>query len=438
MRNFRLVLVLSVFTFFVLFPFVSCRNGETVAYEKPKADVVIWHWMTDRQDAFEKLTEQYFEETGVAVSFELYAPSDVYKNKISAASTADILPDVFNPMVSMKELASYVNAGHIENLNVDMEKNGWKDIFFEKALNNNSFGKNNEWGIEAGIYGVPIDVSSLMIYYNKDLFVKAGLDPEVTPKTWEEFIEYGKKLKAAGVQPFVAGFGEGWIINAFAQSYQWEFFGKDGIIQNIQGKISYTDSRWIRIFEMFAEMRRADMLASGIATMINKDAERGFATGRYAMIFNGSWGVNVYFAMNPSLNYGVFSLPVVGDAQYPMKLFGGEGSSFFVNAKSKNKQKAIDFLRWLTSDEPQVFLSKATLNIPSNKNVADGISPILKIFANSIDNTFEQLPVLESWQVLNSMSVNLQSIIIGEKTPEQAVRNLQSEKERQINSKAGK
>ena len=49
--------------------------------------VKVWHWMTDRQAAFDKLSEKYFNETGVKVVFETYAPTDVYKNKITAAAS---------------------------------------------------------------------------------------------------------------------------------------------------------------------------------------------------------------------------------------------------------------------------------------------------------------------------------------------------------------
>ena len=72
------VLIVSLMCFFVVAGiFAGCKR------EKSKADVTIWHWMTDRQDAFDKLAQQYFEETGVKVAFETYAPSDAYKNKIA-------------------------------------------------------------------------------------------------------------------------------------------------------------------------------------------------------------------------------------------------------------------------------------------------------------------------------------------------------------------
>ncbi|MCL1972265.1 MAG: extracellular solute-binding protein [Endomicrobia bacterium] len=422
-------LVLAQITLaFAVCLFTGCETKEP----KPKADIVIWHWMTDRQAAFERLADQYFKETGVRVVFETYAPTDVYKNKISAAATAALLPDIFNPMGDRREIASYINAGFIADLTEDMNRDGWKDIFFEKALAQNTFEPGNEWNVKPGIYAVPLDVNSLMIYYNKDLFTQAGLDPENPPATWPEFIEAGKKLRAANIQPFVSGFGEGWLIGAFAQSYQWNLFGRQGVLDTIQGKIPYTDPRWVRIFELFSEMRDNKLFASGIVTMVNKDAERTFATGRAAMAFNGSWGVNVYQSMNPNLNYGVMMPPSLPEAKYPLLLFGGEGSSLFVNANSPNRQKASDFLRWMTQRGPQAQLAKETLNIPSNREVAEDLPPILRIFSENIKNTFEQLPVIETWQVINFININLQSVIIGERTPEQAAKEVQGEKERQM------
>jgi ABC-type glycerol-3-phosphate transport system substrate-binding protein len=396
--------------------------------------VKIWHWMTDRQEAFDKLSEKYFNETGVKVVFETYAPTDVYKNKITAAASGQLLPDIFNPLSDKRELASYIKAGFIADLTDEMNS-GWKDVFFEKSLEQNRFAEGNEWDVKPGYYGVPLDVSSLMIYYNKDLFAQAGLDPNNPPKTWAEFIEAGKKLRAANIQPFVSGFGEAWLIGAFAASYQWELFGKEGILDTIDGKIAYNDPRWVRIFGLLNEMRENKMFASGMVTMVNKDAERTFATGRAGMTFNGSWGVNVYKSMNPNLNYGVMAPPQLPDAKYPLLIFGGDGSAMFVNAMSPNKDKAIAFLKWLTQRPQQSFLSKETLNIPSNKESAQDLPDVLKTFSESIANTFENLPKLEAWQVVNYININLQSVMIGEKTPKQAADEVQAEKIRQEKAK---
>lgn len=423
--------VLKIFCLCMAIFVVSGCSGNGTNTKSGDEDVVkIWHWMTDRQEAFEKLANDYFAQTGVKVVFETYAPTDVYKNKITAAASGHLLPDIYNPQSDKKELSSYIKAGYIANLTNEMNA-GWKDVFFEKSLISNSFEENNEWGVEPGIYGVPLDVSSLMIYYNKDLFKQAGLDPENPPKTWKEFINAGKKLKEAGIQPFVSGFGEAWLVGAFAMSYQWSLFGKQGIIDTIDGKIPYNDAKWLRIFKLFEEMRDSKMFASGIVTMVNKDAERTFATGRAAMTFNGSWGVNVYKSMNSTLNYGIMYPPALEDAKYPLLVFDCGGSSMFVNAESPRKDKAIAFLKWITQREQQAYLAKATLNIPSNKESVQDLPEVLQEFSESIDRTFENLPKLEAWQVTNYINLNLQSVIIGEKTADQAVAEVQGEKERQ-------
>lgn len=403
----------------VCLPFASCSKQNT-----PKADVVVWHWMTDRQETFDKLAAKYEKETGVRVLFETYAPSDVYKDKVHAAAAGKLLPEIYSPLGDKRELASYINAGCIADLTDEMNK-GWKEIFFEKPLLQNTYTEGNEWNVKPGIYGVPIDVNVMMLYYNKDLFKQAGLDPEKPPKTWEEFIGAGVKLRNAGIQPFVSGFGEGWLIGVFAASYEWNLLGKDGVLDTISGKLKYNDPRWISIFNLFDDMRKNNLYASGIATMLNKDAERAFATGQAAMALNGSWGVNVYFYMNPTLNYGIMMPPTLKGSKYPMLISGGEGSSLYINPMSPNKDKAIAFLKWLTSKGQQAFLAQETRNIPSNKNAGTDLSPVLKEFTKNIDNTFDPLSVTENWQVTNGLNIGLQAIIIGEKTPEQISEEIQ-------------
>ncbi len=333
----------------VCLPFFSCSNKQI-----PKADVVIWHWMTDRQDAFDKLADKYEKLTGIRVVFETYAPSDVYKDKVHAAAAGKLLPEIYSPLGDKREIAAYINAGYIADLTDEMNK-GWKDEFFAKTLAQSTFEAGNEWGVKPGIYSVPIDVNVMMLYYNKDLFKQAGLDPEKPPETWEQFIEAGVKLRKAGIQPFVSGFGEGWLIGVFAASYEWAILGKDGILDTISGKIRYTDPRWVTIFGLFDDMRKNDLYSSGIATMLNKDAERTFATGQAAIALNGSWGVNVYLNMNPTLNYGVMMPPKLKGSKYPMLISGGEGSSLSINPASPNKDKAVAFLKWLTEQRTAGF-----------------------------------------------------------------------------------
>jgi len=71
---------------------------------------------------------------------------------------------------------------------------------------------------------------------------------------------------------------------------------------------------------------------------------------------------------------------------FPLKIWGGAGSTFVVNAQSPNKDKAIAFLKWLTAKEQQVVLAQATNNLPSNKEALPAVSPLLGEFAKGWTN----------------------------------------------------
>ena len=384
--------------------------------------VLIWHWMTDRDDALQHLAEEYQKAKGVAVKVELYAPSDAYTTKVRAAAQTNTLPDVFSVLGESRDLASFINSGHIANLQpyMDADHHQWRKQFFPKALATTTFAEGNQFNVAPGVYGVPIDVTNIQMLYNKDLFKKAGLDPEKPPKTWDEFVKDNQALKAAGIPGFVSGWGETWLIDCFASNYAFNIMGEKKVLDTFRGKVPYTDPDWLTVLGLFDEMRQKDMLASGVVTMVNKTAEQMFATGKAAFAMNGSWCVNVYRGMNPDLNYGVM-MPPAYSKSHPMKIWGGAGSSFMVNAKSKHLQQVVDFLRWLSEPEQQAYLAKETANLPANRASLKDVPPVLAAFASQMDATTHptQWPVNEAPTVIEAFDKGIQSILIGEKTPQQ-------------------
>lgn len=395
--------------------------------------ITIWHWMSDRENAFAELAKQYEAEKGIRVNFELYAPSDAYSQKVRAAAQTNTLPDIFGILGEKRDFASFVKSGYVYDLTEEMDKdNGaWKNKLFANALSVNEFEQGNSFEVKPGTYGVPIDVTNIQMLYNKDLLQEAGVDNP--PGTWEDLISINRKLKAKGIQGLVGGWGEIWMIDCFASNYAFNIMGKDKVLDTIRGKVPYTDPDWIEVFNLFREMRDEGMLASGIVTMVNKTAEQLFANSRAAFAFNGSWCVNVYKGMNPDLNYGVMLPPQASD-RYPMSIWGGAGSSFMVNNESKNSQLAVDFLKWITDAPQQVFLSKETQGLPSNKYSLKDIPMALSQFAIAMDNATHPnvWGVSESHQVIEAFDKGIQSIIIGEKTPEQLGREVQAVKEREM------
>ena len=419
---------------FVLFSLIGCSEQKL----ETKPTINIWHWMTDRDPAFQELAKKYEALTGVKVNFELYAPSDAYSQKIRAAAQGTNLPDVFGILGEKRDFASFIRAGHILDITPYMEanNNSWKNNFFPKALAVNEFAPGNSYGINPGIFGVPIDIMTIQMVYNKKLFSQLGLNPNRPPKTFQEFLDIGVKIKAAGMQGLVSGWGEVWMIDCLANNYAFNIMGKDKVLATIKGEVPYTDPDWIKVFSIFKQMQESGILAKGLVTMINKSAEQIFANEKAVFAFNGSWCVNVYKGMNPGLEYGAM-LPPEASNQYPIAIWGGAGSSFMVNARSKSKEESVKFLTWLTAQDQQAYLAQATNNLPANKDSLTKIPEILAQFARGMDYATHPnvWGVSEFSLVIEAFDRGIQSIIIGEKSPEQVADEVQKIKDREMAKK---
>jgi len=437
----------TVLCIFALFSVLGCSEQKIDS----KPTITVWHWMTDRDPAFQALAKKYEALTGIRVNFELYAPSDAYSQKIRAAAQGINLPDVFGILGEKRDFASFIKAGHILDITPYMEAdNGaWKNKFFPKALAVNEFSPDNSYGINPGIFGVPIDIMTIQMVYNKKLFKELGLNPGRPPKTFQELLDIGAKIsaaggsasggKSAGMQGLVSGWGEVWMIDCLANNYAFNIMGKDKVLATIKGEVPYTDPDWVKVFSLFKQMQDSGVLAKGIVTMINKSAEQLFANEKAVFAFNGSWCVNVYKGMNANLEYGAMLPPEASD-KYPMAIWGGAGSSFMVNARSKNKEEAVKFLSWLTDQDQQAYLAQETNNLPANKNSLSKIPEILAQFARGMDYATHPnvWGVSEFSLVIEAFDRGIQSIIIGEKSPEQVAGEVQKIKERELAKKRAK
>lgn len=395
--------------------------------------IEIWHWMTDRQNALETLAKKYESETGIKVKFELFSPSDAYSQKVVAAAQARVLPDVYGILDKKSIMASFIKAGYVADLTADFkaDNGAWEKSIFEEALASNRFDEGNVDGVKPGIYGVPLDVTNIQMLYNKKLLQKAGIS--APPKTFDEFLADIETLKRLGIPPFVSGFGELWLADAFASNYAFNIMGKEKVMDTFQGKVPYTDPDWVKVFEVFAQMAQKGAFIEGIVTKGNKFAEQDFALERAAFAFNGSWCVNVYNEMNPSLEYSPMLPPAVNTAR-PMQIWGGAGSSFVVNNSSPKKGLAIKFLEWLSAKDQQVYLATETKNLPANKEALSSIPPVLSEFTKAMDNTTH--PTIWKYNedplVIEAFDKGLQAIIIGEKTPQEVAAKVQEIKVRQM------
>ncbi|MCD4720132.1 MAG: extracellular solute-binding protein, partial [Desulfobacula sp.] len=100
-----------------------------------------------------------------------------------------------------------------DDLVTTTEEKQWLDSFYPALMENSRTG-GKTWSI-------PFQRSTIVMYYNKDAFRKAGLDPEDPPATWEELVETGKKL----VTKDAAGKVTQWGLEIPSTGYPYWMFG---------------------------------------------------------------------------------------------------------------------------------------------------------------------------------------------------------------------
>lgn len=401
--------------------------------KKTANEIEVWHWMTDRQDALQALAQRYEQQTGIKVKIALFAPSDSYTQKVIAAAQANVLPDIYGILDKKSILASFIKAGYVADLTEDFkaDNGAWEKRLFAKAINNNRFVEGNVDKVKPGIYGVPLDVSNIQMVYNRALLKRAGIMKP--PATFDDFIADAQALRRVGIPPFVTGFGEMWIVDCFASNYAFNIMGEAKVMATFRGDVPYTDPDWLAVFALFKKLADKGVFMEGVVTKGNKYAEQDFALERAAFSFDGSWCVNIYKTMNPGLDYGVLPLPPVS-SNFPMRMWDGAGSSFVVNDFSPNKDKAVAFLKWLTAAEQQTYLADKTNNLPANRDASRATTDVLGGFSKVMENTTHPniWPLNEDPLVVEAFDKGIQAIMIGDETPQQVARDVQSVKVRQM------
>lgn len=193
-------------------------------------------------------------------------------------------------------------------------------------------------------WGVPIAFSTKALYWNKDLFKQAGLDPEVPPKTWAEEIAFAKQIKE---KTGIAGYGlpAKTFDNTMHQFMHWVYTNN--------GKVIDGDNIVIDSPEVLAALQAyKDITPYSVegATAYEQNEIRAiFLDGKVGMIQSGSGAAARL--KETKVNWGVAPLPLGPSAK-------GEGTllitdSLVVFKDTDVEEKAIEFAKFITSPGPQ-------------------------------------------------------------------------------------
>jgi multiple sugar transport system substrate-binding protein len=157
--------------------------------------------------------------------------------------------------------------------------------------------------VDGTAYGIPFVSSARALFYNKDLFTKAGItDP---PKTWDELKADAEKLKKAGVsQPFGLPLGQE---EAQAESFLW-MLGNGGGYTDASGKWVINSPQNIETFNYLKGLVNAGLTTPNPGTKDRKTVWEDFGAGKVGMTNGGPMSIPIFDAAGLK-NYGIAPIP---------------------------------------------------------------------------------------------------------------------------------
>ena len=193
-------------------------------------------------------------------------------------------------------------------------------------------------------WGVPIAFSTKALYWNKDLFKQAGLDPETPPKTWAEEIEFAKTIKE---KTGIAGYGlpAKTFDNTMHQFMHWVYTNNGKVIDG--DKITVDSPQVLAALQAYKDI--TPFSVEGATAYEQNEIRAIFLDGKVGMIQAGSGAATRL--KETKVNWGVAPLPLGPEAK-------GEGTllitdSLAIFKGSGVEEKAIEFAKFVTSPGPQ-------------------------------------------------------------------------------------
>jgi multiple sugar transport system substrate-binding protein len=387
----------------------GCGSGSSGQSGGGKAVVTFWQQkFEDYQQAwFKKYVDQYnASQTKVKIDYQV-VPSDTWQQKLKAAQAAGKAPDVAT--TNYGNIAPGVAQGQFADLDGLLPGEAFNDIK-DNVKNFVTIGGKH--------YAYPMLVEpSTVLYYRTDLAKAAGLDPASPPKTWADLITWATKLTSGKVK--------GMTIASAAPDLGWSSWGLQYNacghlpIADDWSKSTATEPCYTKLLEFYKTLYQGGLMPK--QPKVGYADATPYGQGDVAMMADGSWAIGQLKKDFPAMiaKTAVAPFPSIdGDATKPTATLGGW--TLTVDSKSKAKQQAADFVKYLLAGDPTIMadffqisgFSKYTVRTSVDTALggkADATSdPFMKIISDQVVKYGKQEPAYP-WDIALAFGTAIES-----------------------------
>lgn len=375
-------------------------------------------------DTIEALTDEYVAANDGVNIDAVYAGS--YTDTVTKALTASRggKPPQLSVILSV-DMFTLIDEDVIipfDDLAETAEDKEWLNSFYPAFMENSMTG--------GMTYGIPFQRSTPVLYWNKEAFADAGLDPETPPTTWEETVEMGKKL----VQKDDSGNVTRWGVRIPSSGFPyWLFQGlttqNDAILANSDGnETNFDDPKVVEALEYLVGLSTEEqVMAPGIIEW--GATPKAFFEGQAAMMWT-STGNLTNVRENAPFDFGVGLLPAKERFGAPT---GGGNFYIFRESSDEQKQAAFDFVKWITAPAQAakwsiatgyVAPSPATWETAEMSEYVEGFPQAL-VARDQLEYAVAELSTYENQRVTAIFNDALAAAITGSMEPAEALADAQ-------------
>jgi sn-glycerol 3-phosphate transport system substrate-binding protein len=310
------------------------------------------------------------------------------------------------------------------------EDKAWVSSFFPAFMLNSQTG-GRTWGI-------PFQRSTVVMYWNKELFKEAGLDPNKAPATWAELKDAaakltkkdaGGKVTQYGVQIPSSGFPY-WLFQTLTTT-------NSAVLANDAGtQVKFDDPAVVEALQFWVDLGKAGVHPPGVVEW--GTTPRDFFERKAAIIFTTT-GNLTNIKNNAKFDFGVAMIPANKRRGSPTG-----GGNFYVFKKSTPAQQdaAFKFIKWITQperaaqwsiDTGYVAVSPAAYDTPALKKYGSEFSAAL-VARDQLPHAVAELSTHDNQRVTKALNDGLQAALTGAKSPADAMKDAQREAERLLRS----
>ena len=287
----------------------------------------------------QQIIDEYMKENkNVTIKVEAL-DEEAYKTKFKAYSMEG-MPDVVSIWGQPSFLDEVLDAGVLAELNED----DYKDYgFISGSLD--GFKKDGK------LYGLPRNTDVAGFYYNEKMFKENGW---TVPKTYDELLEFAKKINDKGIIPLAMDGGDGWPMAVYLSDILYKLTGSDysSTVSDAIKKGDFSDANIKKATEILKQTADAKMFQKGYDSQDYGTAQNLFTNGQAAMFYMGSWEASM--ALNEDIpkeireNIRVFTMPIIdGGKGKATDIAAWNGGGYAVSSKSEHKEEAIKFLNYM-------------------------------------------------------------------------------------------